>query len=343
MKKTFKKYLVPHEENEYKPHFIREKSVFALLGVVLLLFFVSFFLKSFVLTSDNFASIISSVLVDLTNGDREANQVQPLVVSPVLALAAQKKADDMAIKGYFSHTSPEGLNPWHWFAVAGYNFSYAGENLAIDFSDSKDVEKAWMDSLKHRDNILNGNFTEIGIATTKGFYQGRETIFVVQMFGKPAFSPVPPAPSAVEVPPKKEIAVIPPPASVETNQAEPVLAEVAGQEIETIAEEDNFLAVKNTGLGQIEQENVAGTAVVNPPSDPYSSRLEKIAASPRNTLKYIYGFLVALVLIPLVLMIAIEMHKQSLRHMLYAFSLISIMALLIYLNQVFIYPEVMVR
>lgn len=329
MKKTFKKYLVPHEENEYKPHFIREKSVFALFGVVLLLFLASFFLKSFVLTSDNFASIISSVLVDLANRDREVNQVRPLVANPVLALAAQKKANDMALKSYFAHTSPDGLNPWHWFNEAGYRFSYAGENLAIDFSDSKDVEKAWMDSLKHRENILNVNFTEIGIATAKGFYQGRETIFVVQLFGKPAFSPIP---SSVS---EKEVVVAPTVVLSETPEEE--------KQVETIAEEDNFLAVKNIGVEQIEQENVAGTTIVNPSSDPYSSRLEKIAASPRNALKYIYVFLVALVLIPLVLMIAIEIHKQSLRHMLYAFSLISIMALLIYLNQVFIYPEVMVR
>jgi uncharacterized protein YkwD len=44
------------------------------------------------------------------------------------------KANDMATLSYFAHTSPSGLTPWHWFAKANYVFSYAGENLAIDFS-----------------------------------------------------------------------------------------------------------------------------------------------------------------------------------------------------------------
>ena len=68
---------------------------------------------------------------------------------------------------------------------ADYDFVYAGENLAINFEDSSEVSSAWMNSPKHKENILNGNFTEIGIATEKGFYNGKETIFVVQMFGSP--------------------------------------------------------------------------------------------------------------------------------------------------------------
>ena len=50
------------------------------------------------------------------------------------SIAAQAKADDMATKGYFAHTSPDGKNSWYWFKQAGYTFTYAGENLALDFS-----------------------------------------------------------------------------------------------------------------------------------------------------------------------------------------------------------------
>src|SRR3989338_531090 len=138
------------------------------------------------LRSGSFAAVISSVLVDLTNGDRGAGSLGGLAISPVLTVAAQAKADDMAAKGYFAHVSPEGKDPWYWFRQQGYTFLYAGENLAVDFSDSIDVERAWMNSPTHRANILNGNFTQIGIATAQGTYQGRSTTFVVQMFGTPS-------------------------------------------------------------------------------------------------------------------------------------------------------------
>ncbi len=95
------------------------------------------------------------------------------------------KADDMATKGYFAHTSPEGLTPWYWFAQVGYNYTYAGENLAINFNESKDVDTAWLASPTHRANILNSHYTEIGIATAQGMYKGVQATFVVQMFGTP--------------------------------------------------------------------------------------------------------------------------------------------------------------
>src|SRR3989344_4740191 len=94
----------------------------------------------------------------------------------------------MASKGYFAHVSPEGQSPWYWLKQAGYSFSYAGENLAVDFSDSADVSRAWLDSPGHRANILNKNFLETGVAISKGMYQGRETTFVVQFFGRQALT-----------------------------------------------------------------------------------------------------------------------------------------------------------
>ncbi len=134
---------------------------------------------------DSTAAVISSSLVELVNFDRTSASVGRLKVNPLLEQAAQAKANDMATKGYFAHNSPDGTTPWHWFAQVGYDYVYAGENLAIDFFESADVEKAWMNSPLHRANIINADFTEIGIATAKGIYNGHETTFVVQMFGKP--------------------------------------------------------------------------------------------------------------------------------------------------------------
>lgn len=134
---------------------------------------------------DSLSAIYASVLVNLTNQNRVAANVSELKVSPILEKAAQMKADDMAAKGYFAHNTPEGLTPWYWFEQAGYKYIYAGENLAVNFEDSEDVETAWMNSRGHFLNIMNPNFTEIGIATSTGIYKGRQAIFVVQMFGAP--------------------------------------------------------------------------------------------------------------------------------------------------------------
>ncbi|MBI4101680.1 MAG: hypothetical protein HY443_01810, partial [Candidatus Nealsonbacteria bacterium] len=91
---------------------------------------------------------------------------------------------------YFSHVSPQGQNPWYWLDQVGYSFSYAGENLAVSFFESKDAVNAWMASPGHRKNILNGKFTEIGVGWALGKYQGRETIYLVQFFAKPFNSSV---------------------------------------------------------------------------------------------------------------------------------------------------------
>lgn len=143
-------------------------------------------LQMLILRSGQSAAVISAVLVDLANGDRVLNSLGTLAINQTLVRAAQAKANDMAEKSYFAHNSPEGYDSWHWFKEAGYTFSYAGENLALDFSDSADVERAWMQSASHRENLLDPHFTEIGIALAQGTFEGRATTFVVQMFAAPA-------------------------------------------------------------------------------------------------------------------------------------------------------------
>ena len=158
------------------------------LGISLLVFVIVFLAFSERIASvslDYISAIYASLLATLVNNDRSRENLSELRVNPTLVLAAQMKASDMAARGYFSHNTPEGLTPWYWFARAHYNYSYAGENLAVNFVDSADVESAWMASPLHRLNILNRNFTEIGIATSTGVYQGRHAIFIVQMFGRP--------------------------------------------------------------------------------------------------------------------------------------------------------------
>ena len=135
---------------------------------------------------DSLSAVYASVLVNLTNQNRVLANLSELKVSPVLEKAAQMKANDMATKSYFAHNSPEGLTPWYWFDQAGYRYVFAGENLAVNFEESSDVETAWMNSRGHFLNIMNPKFTEIGIATSTGLYKGRQAIFVVQLFGAPS-------------------------------------------------------------------------------------------------------------------------------------------------------------
>jgi hypothetical protein len=68
---------------------------------------------------------------------------------------------------------------------AGYQYEYAGENLAKNFLFSKNVVEAWMDSPTHRENVLRPEYTDVGFAVVNDVLNGEETTLVVQMFGKP--------------------------------------------------------------------------------------------------------------------------------------------------------------
>jgi uncharacterized protein YkwD len=124
-------------------------------------------------------------LVNLANENRSATGISELKVNSKLTEAAQAKANDMAQKSYFSHQGPDGKTPWSWIQESQYQYMYAGENLAIDFDESWNVNQAWLESPTHRANLMFPGFTEIGIAVATGTYNGRDTTFVVQMFGTP--------------------------------------------------------------------------------------------------------------------------------------------------------------
>jgi uncharacterized protein YkwD len=183
----FKKYFIPHKGNNNRPHFFHFKNV---LLVVLFVFGIELF--SFVrvepiikMGGQNTGAVLLSVLGGLTNNERQAMNIPELKINPLLSEAAQLKANDMAAKGYFGHTSPEGKTPWHWLNKVGYKYDYAGENLAINFTDTKDITDAWMKSPTHRANIVKAAYTEMGSGMAVGMYRGMETIFVVQEYGNP--------------------------------------------------------------------------------------------------------------------------------------------------------------
>jgi len=129
-----------------------------------------------------FADITKTAFVNMLNETRGSFGLDSLTESQALDEAAQMKADDMVQKQYFSHISPQGLTPWYWFLQSGYEYKYAGENLAIGFYDSKEAFNAWLNSPSHRENMLNKNYKEVGTAVLTGFGPNNAVV-VVQLFG----------------------------------------------------------------------------------------------------------------------------------------------------------------
>lgn len=338
MRKRLKNHFIPHEGNEYKPHFVHERHIAGLALLVIAIFGLAFSVKSLVLKNpDLLSAVITGVLVDLTNSTRLSQNLGALEADPVLAAAAQLKANDMAEKSYFAHTSPEGRSPWHWFREGGYDFLYAGENLAVNFSDSEDVVRAWMNSEGHKANILNDKFTEIGIAIAPGTYQGRSTIYVVQLFGQPAPETVRSASVTVvaETNPAKT------PETPTQNATGNVAAVEAEQvEVETfkvIAEDKMFIAVENTNATEEISEPYDRELVAQ------ASAVDRVVTAPKMALKVIYMAIGAVALIVLILFVTIRPKKEHSRHVVYVILFLVLISVLIYLTNVFLFPKTLVE
>lgn len=156
-----------------------------------------------------FASVINGIspfgkeeVVAQTNDLRIASGLGELKENSTLDRAAAEKLQDMIAGQYFAHTSPSGVTPWHWIETNKYKFIYAGENLAIGFSNAKSTVDAWFNSPSHRQNLLNQNYKEIGVAIAPAKIQNSEGFLVVQMFGTPSVPGVRPVAIAPKVAPQ---------------------------------------------------------------------------------------------------------------------------------------------
>jgi len=306
---------------EPRPSALRQKDIrrFELLGgaavasagILVVVMFLAASLQPYTLKIGQHAAVISAALVKLVNGDRVESGFAALTLSPRLTAVAQAKADDMAKGSYFAHTSPDGKDPWYWFAQEGYAFQYAGENLAVDFSDSIDVEQAWMNSPAHRKNILDPHYTQIGIATAVGEFEGRRTVFVVQAFGAPA--PAQETIAASYVPNDPQTLAL---AAAET-QAETTATRVLGAETETSA---------------APPETIGGDSLAR-------SSIAQMISSPKNTLRYSYYLLGLFILLALAYRTRFEMKKHHIRHATAAGGLILLMGLLFIVAEYMIFTS----
>lgn len=124
------------------------------------------------------------------NQERIKANLAPLTLSDQLTLAAKNKSEDMFAKNYWAHISPSGTTPWEFITASGYQYVYAGENLAKSFDNSEEVVSAWMKSPSHKANILKPEYTEIGLAVKNGVLNKEETTLVVEEFGSKNVQPI---------------------------------------------------------------------------------------------------------------------------------------------------------
>ncbi|MEU6707567.1 sigma-70 family RNA polymerase sigma factor [Streptomyces wuyuanensis] len=102
-------------------------------------------------------------VVALVNAERAKAGCGPVRSNGKLETAARRHSQDMAARGYFDHTSPDGTDPGDRITAAGYRWSTYGENIARGQQSPSSVMDSWMNSPGHRANILNCSFKELGV------------------------------------------------------------------------------------------------------------------------------------------------------------------------------------
>ncbi len=310
--KWLKKYFIPHGENDFKPHFLRhEASLFFFLVIIIVE--LGFLTQVFIVfDKTNFlAAVLPGILTTLTNEERAHINDAPLVTNNLLTKAAELKANDMATRGYFAHTSPDGKTPWYWLDQVGYNYNSAGENLAVNFFESNDVAQAWMNSPSHRENILKGEYKEIGIGVASGVYEGRNTVFVAQFFGTP-------------------MTVIPPQAQT---PVQTVTTTTSPKDIKKVT--PKVVIIKPAAPVSIK---VLGEATTSPikENDTIFMRLksftEKVLTSPREYVSYIFGGILLLTILALILVLFIRSEMAHPMIIARGVALMAVIAFLLFVN-----------
>lgn len=350
----------PLEHNNHSPHMLRGVTLIAISVMAIFFMGVSFARYYFLHGTALGQEIVSSVLIDLANETRLKYGETPLVRNQLLEEASRLKAEDMATYQYFAHNSPTGVTPWYWMKKAGYDFLYAGENLAVDFTQSQDVNDAWLKSPTHRANILNSKFKEIGISVKEGMIDGHNTIYVVQMFGTPKTKIIAPdliveantpttTPSSATITPAitGEVAGAQIEEPPQPPTADPVTINLAQNNLPTNTEEapkvenyitlmegDNTLIVADREVltsGQTEEE-IAKEFTSQKPVQ-YSNFWQKLIYNFWSNLNLVYKIIVAFISISMIILFFVEFRRQHWLHMLYGLLTILLLLGLLYINQ----------
>jgi len=102
-------------------------------------------------------------VIALINNERANAGVAPLSAQGQLGSAARGHSQDMACNGFFSHTGSDGSSPSQRISRQGYHWSAIAENIAAGYGDPASVVVGWMGSQGHKENLLNPDYTEVGI------------------------------------------------------------------------------------------------------------------------------------------------------------------------------------
>lgn len=129
-------------------------------------------------TTGSFLSFQKEV-VRLVNVERSKRGLSELSFNTELSNVATLKSQDMINKNYFDHTSPTYGSPFDMMKQFNISYRTAGENIAKGQRTPAEVVNSWMNSPGHRANILNANFTDIGIGVAKS---SNGTLYWTQMF-----------------------------------------------------------------------------------------------------------------------------------------------------------------
>ncbi len=241
MKDFLHHLFIPRESNNHRSKFLHHQSL--LLVIVFLLVGLS----SSAVVHKNYPSVLGisaniSVqdLLSLTNQKRQENGLGNLTLNTQLSEAAQKKGEYMFAHNFWAHVAPDGTTPWVFIKNSGYEYLYAGENLARGFTTAPDATNAWMASPTHRENLLSPNYKDVGFAVLTGSLTGSDTVLIVQMFGTRYVAknedasapemvvvqstPIPtPAPTFVQVLPTKAAPIV---SQAATNSPAPAVAAI---------------------------------------------------------------------------------------------------------------------
>ncbi len=190
MSTRLKHFFIPHEENNYHPHSLHHGRVFfyGFLGIVIKSIAV---ITALLLPAQAF--VVPEVLVaqqerviELTNQIRTREHVPLLQYHEALGQSSVHKAIDMTQQGYFEHINPQGKRLRDFLKEVGYSYSVAGENLAVGFSSPEAMVEAWVESPTHFANLIDPDFTDIGIGSSVGMYGDNLAVYVAQHFGHPS-------------------------------------------------------------------------------------------------------------------------------------------------------------
>ncbi|MFE4172028.1 CAP domain-containing protein [Streptomyces sp. NPDC056909] len=109
----------------------------------------------------------AAAVLSLVNEERAKAGCAPVRADAALGALAQDFSEDMAARGFFDHTDPDGRTPWDRAEAAGVQ-GLGGENIARGQATAQAVMDSWMNSEGHRANILNCDYTRLGVGVHTG-------------------------------------------------------------------------------------------------------------------------------------------------------------------------------